>query len=29
MFKDIYNSFYESIIYDGRYKYILKDYLIL
>ena len=24
MFKDIYNSFYESIIYDGRYKYIFE-----
>lgn len=24
MFKDIYNSFYESVIYDERYKFILE-----
>lgn len=24
MFKDIYNSFYDSVIYDNRYKFILE-----
>ena len=24
MFKDIYNSFYDSVIYDDRYKFILE-----
>lgn len=29
MFKDIYNSFYDSVIYDNRYKFILEGLLIL